>query len=185
LSFNIGKKILKYVIVISEVDLCFTSLLLLVRFNQNIALFLVSAAINVCLNIIVENHTNRKIESYHSSQTGSLLFNFLQIILYLGNSITASIAHPLYFYFFNILMSLLMFKWYLSFGIRLYIHTRPVYFTMFYLSLHLTFTFLFIERIILKKDIFLITNIAKFILAFALMFLFCYFTRRRKSILFK
>ena len=51
LMYKVAKRVIKYIIIISEADLLLTSLLLLVNFQENVAGFVISALVNIGLNI--------------------------------------------------------------------------------------------------------------------------------------
>lgn len=61
LLYKVAKRVIKYIIVISEADLLLTSLLLLLNFQENVAGFLISATVNIGVNIGLDNYTNRKV----------------------------------------------------------------------------------------------------------------------------
>jgi hypothetical protein len=174
LSFRIVIKILKYIIIISEIDLLLTSLLLLMNFKENIIAFVTSAVLNAMLNILLENYSNRKLENYHSSQISYLVYKVIQISLYFVNSIVAAVGVTFYFYLMNCIISLFVFKWYWTSGLELYVHSRPKKFTMWYISFYFTLIFLFVERFLLRTDIFSYISIAKIIIISIAIFAFWY-----------
>lgn len=160
LIYKAAKRVVKYIIILSEADLILTSLLLLINFKENIAGFIISALVNIVLNIELDNYTNRRLESYQSSQIGGLVYRCIHIFLYFINSTLSCIGIASYYYIFNLIFGVLVFKWYLSSGITLYYHLRPKYFTMTFISFYLTFIYLLAERLVLKTVIFDISHIA-------------------------
>jgi hypothetical protein len=61
LAWSICLKFLRFIIPISELDLFLTAIFLLLNIQENIFPFLLSACVNIVLNIVVENYTNRKL----------------------------------------------------------------------------------------------------------------------------
>jgi hypothetical protein len=79
------------------------------------------------------------VESYVSSQVGSIIGKIIQIGIIFGNSIISAFGVPIYFSFFNVITAIIIFKWYKDVGIKLYIHSRPKFLTMAYVSMYFTF----------------------------------------------
>jgi hypothetical protein len=126
------------------------------------------------------NFINRKLESYQSSQSGSLLYKFLQITLLLGNSGMLAIGIPTYYFIFNLSVSVAVIAWYSDIGIRLYIHQIPKFTTMVYVTLHIAFIVLLAEKIILNTNIFAQANIGRFLLIVPFTFSYLYWSDMRR-----
>lgn len=80
-------------------------------------------------------------------------------------------------------MGLLIFVWYLTSGINLYHHSAPKYYLKVFVSLHLTFLYLLVQKIILLVEIFSVNNLAQYVLIFS--FCFCFLLLSSKKIKYK
>lgn len=178
---SICVRFLKYLVIISEVDLFVTSILLLLRLPENIFPFLLSAAINILLNLLGSNCSNRKLATYRTSILVGFIFKVLQVSLLLGNSIVLLTGSHVYFHLFHFLLGILMILWYCLGGNQLYIHSTSKMANMGYIALHFTKLGLFAESYFLGTHLFALNNIVRYISIFIVIvyYLYSWDIRRR------